>query len=98
MRKLTVLVLGLVLGLSAFAASKKVIQPKGSPTGRPFSPGILVDGTLYVSGTTGTDSTGKIPESFETEVQQALDNINNVLKEAGFGFGDVVAVQVYLTD
>jgi 2-iminobutanoate/2-iminopropanoate deaminase len=81
------------------AADKKVIQPKDFPTGRPFSPGILVDGTLYVAGQTGSDlKTGKLPEEFEAEVRQALDNIGLVLKEAGKSFADAVAVQVYLTD
>ena len=98
MRILPVALLGLALALSA-AAEKKVIQPKGSATGRPFSPGILVDGTLYVSGQTGTDpKTGKLPEAFEAEVKQTLDNIEVVLKEAGMSLEDVVAVQVYLTD
>src|ERR1035441_6901377 len=46
MRKLTVLLLSLALAVSATAATKKVIQPKDFPTGRPFSPGILVDDTL----------------------------------------------------
>jgi 2-iminobutanoate/2-iminopropanoate deaminase len=31
-------------------------------------------------------------------VRQTLDNIGLILKEAGMGFEDVVAVQVYLTD
>src|SRR5215211_5089768 len=80
-------------------AEKKVIQPKDFPTGRPFSPAILADGTLYVAGQTGNDvKTGKIPDDFEAEVKQCLDNIGLILKEAGMGFGDAVAVQVYLTD
>src|SRR5437660_1058370 len=80
-------------------AERKVIQPKEFPTGRPFSPGILSDGTLYIAGQTGQDlKTGKIPDDFETEVKQCLDNIGLVLKAAGMGFGDAVAVQVYLTD
>ena len=80
-------------------AEKKVIHPKEFPTGRPFSPGILSDGTLYVAGQTGQDlKTAKIPDNFEAEVKQTLDNIGLVLKEAGMGFGDAVAVQVYLTD
>ena len=80
-------------------AEKKVIQPKEFPTGRPFSPGILSDGTLYIAGQTGQDlKTAKIPDNFEAEVKQCLDNIGLVLKEAGMGFGDAVAVQVYLTD
>ena len=80
-------------------ADKKVIQPKEFPTGRPFSPGILADGTLYVAGQTGQDvKTGKYPDNFEAEVKQCLENIGLVLKEAHMGFGDAVTVHVYLTD
>ncbi len=94
-----IILLSLILAATLAAADKKVIQPKDFPTGRPFSPGILVDGTLYVAGQTGSDlKTGKLPEEFEGEVRQALDNIGLVLKEAGKGFEDAVAVQVYLTD
>ena len=57
-----------------------------------------MDGTLYVSGQTGYDKSGKLPESFEAEVKQTLDNIEVILKEAGMSFSDAVAVQVYLTD
>jgi 2-iminobutanoate/2-iminopropanoate deaminase len=93
------MLLSLILAATLAAADKKVIQPKDFPTGRPFSPGILVDGTLYVAGQTGSDlKTGKLPEEFEAEVRQALDNIGLVLKEAGKTFADAVAVQVYLTD
>ena len=97
MRILTVLLLGLALTAPSFA-EKRVIAPKGSPSGRPFSPGILADGTLYVSGMVGNDAAGKIPENFDAEVRQCLDNIGAVLKEAAMGFQDAVAVQVYLTD
>jgi 2-iminobutanoate/2-iminopropanoate deaminase len=97
------ILLSLILTASLAAAHKptqrKVIQPKDFPTGRPFSPGILVDGTLYVAGQTGTDvKTGKLPDEFEAEVKQALENVGSVLKEAGMGFENAVAVQVYLTD
>ena len=99
MFKFAVALLGLALAVSATAASKKVIQPKDFPTGRPFSPGILVDDTLYVAGQTGTDlKTGQLPEDFDAEVKQCLDNIGLILKEAGMSFDDAVAVQVYLTD
>ena len=99
MRKFAVALLGLALAVSATAASKKVIQPKDFPTGRPFSPGLLVDGTLYIAGQTGSDlKTGQLPEDFDAEVKQCLDNIGLILKEAGMSFDDAVAVQVYLTD
>ena len=85
--------------LIAGAASRKVIQPKEFAKGGPFSPGILVDGTLYVAGQVGRDfKSGKAPEAFDAEVRQTLDNIGLILKEAGMSFDDVVAVNVYLTD
>ncbi len=89
---------GLMLA-SFLLAENKVIHPKEFPTGRPFSPGILAGGTLYVAGQTGQDlKTAKIPEDFEAEVKQTLENIGLVLKEAKMSFSDAVAVQVYLTD
>lgn len=96
------IVFGLALATGtgpASAADKKVIQPKDFPAGRPYSPGLLVDGTLYVAGQVGQDrKTNQIPTDFEAEVTQCLQNIGAILKEAGMGFGDAVAVQVYLTD
>ena len=80
-------------------AEKKVIHPKEFPTGGPFSPGILSGGTLYVAGQTGQDlKTRKIPDNFEAEVKQCLENIGLVLKEAHMGFENAVTVNVYLTD
>jgi 2-iminobutanoate/2-iminopropanoate deaminase len=99
MRKLTVLLMGLALAVSAAAATKKAIQPKDFPVGRPFSPGILIDDTLYIAGQTGADlKTGQLPDDFDAEVKQCLDNIGLVLKEAGMSFDDAVAVQVAMTD
>ncbi|HEY3739119.1 MAG TPA: RidA family protein [Bryobacteraceae bacterium] len=83
----------------ASAGDKKVIQPKEFAPGKPFSPGILVDGTLYIAGQTGSDlKTGKVPEDFEAEVKTALDNVGLILHEAKMDFKDVVAVQVFMTD
>lgn len=85
-------------------AEKKVINPPefapapGAPAPM-FSPGVLVDGTLYVAGQIGQDlKTKEVPEDFEAEVKLALDNIGIILKAAGMTYKDVVSVQVYLTD
>ena len=92
-------ILLLTAAVSITAGEKKVIQPKEFATGRPFSPGILADGTLYVAGQTGADlKTGKYPAEFEDEVKACLDHIGLVLKEARMDFGDAVTVTVYLTD
>ena len=83
---------------STAVTDKKVIYPPGAKPGGNWSYGILTDGTLYVSGMGGEDASGKIPATFEAEVQQSLDNIGGVLKAAGMSPTDVVSVQVYLTD
>src|ERR1043165_3061091 len=80
-------------------AEQKIIQPKEFAPGAAFNPGVLVDGTLYVSGQIGRDlKTQKVPGSFDAEVRQVLDNIGIILREAKMSYTDVVSVQVYLTD
>jgi 2-iminobutanoate/2-iminopropanoate deaminase len=80
-------------------AEKKIIQPKEFAPGAAFNPAVLVDGTLYVSGQIGRDlKTQKVPNDFQAEVRQVLDNIGIILREAKMSYADVVAVQVYLTD
>jgi len=91
-------VLGLTFGTSVILSPKKVILPPGAKPSGNWSYGILADGTLYVSGMGGEDAGGKIPDTFEAEVQQSLNNIDAVLKAGGMSSSDVVSVQVYLTD
>lgn len=93
----TVVLISLCVGV-AFSAEKKVIRPKGAERNAGWSHGILVDGTLYVSGMGGEDAAGKIPQTFEAEMKQSLSNIAAVLTEGGMSLADVVSVQVYLTD
>jgi 2-iminobutanoate/2-iminopropanoate deaminase len=102
-QKFTILLLSALVFAAPAAAEKKFITPPefaGTRTATlPFSPGVLVDGTLYVAGQTGTNlKTNSIPADFETEMKTCLDNIGLILKAAGMSFDDVVAVQVYLTD
>lgn len=95
---ISILALILFFSTPTFRTERKIILPPGAKAGGNFSPGIMVDGTLYISGMGGTDATGKVPADFEAEVKQTLDNIGAVLKEAGMTPDDVVSVQVYLTD
>lgn len=89
----------LAVGSAAGKPAKKVVTPKDFPAGRPYSAGIQVGDTLYVSGQTGTDAkTQKVPDNFEDEVRQCLANVGAILQAGGMDFSDVVAVQVYLTD
>jgi enamine deaminase RidA (YjgF/YER057c/UK114 family) len=48
-------------------------------------------------GQVGEDSAGKIPNDFDAEVRQCLENIGAALKAGGMPPDDVVSVQVYVT-
>jgi 2-iminobutanoate/2-iminopropanoate deaminase len=93
-----------LLAVAPLCAEKRDINPDefrpaaGAPAPM-FSAGILVDGTLYAAGQIGADlKTGAVPDSFEDEVRLCLHRVELVLRDAQMGFGDVVSVQVYLTD
>lgn len=98
--RLLVLVAGTLVFLTAStAADRRAIVPQGSSASGPFTPGILVEGTLYASGQVGRDpKTGNTPTEFEAEVKQALENAGVIVSAAGMSMKDVVSVQVYLTD
>ena len=81
-------------------AARQVVQPAKFPaTGLPYSPGVLVNGTLYLSGQLGRDpATAKlVPGGIEAETRQALMNLGEVLRAAGMDYGDVVSVTAFIT-
>ena len=82
------------------APQKKVISPAGTPSmGLPFSPGLMVGDTLYLSGVIGAGADGQpVAGGLEPEMRQAFATAGNVLKAANMDFSDVVSVVVYLSD
>jgi 2-iminobutanoate/2-iminopropanoate deaminase len=65
----------------------------------PFSDGIIAGDTLYVAGQEGTDDSGKLAAGgIGPETSAALENIQKVLKAAGFELKDIVNVTIYLAD
>lgn len=67
--------------------------------GLPFSDGVLVGNTLYIAGQEGSDESGKLVSGgIGPETKAALENIEKVLKAAGFELKDIVSVTVYLAD
>lgn len=73
----------------------KAPQPVG-----PYSQGIMVNNTMYVSGQIGVSpSTNQLDTAgFEAQAYQALRNIVNVLEAGGMTADNVVSTRVYLTD
>ncbi|AFG37121.1 Rid family detoxifying hydrolase [Spirochaeta africana] len=78
---------------------RQVITIENAAVG-PYSPGVQVGDTLYISGQipldfdTGSLVTGPIAD----QAAQALDNIGRVLSRAGFAWGDLVKCTILLTD
>ena len=102
-RILGILILLVVtIGLSSAQQRRIISPPEFGNQGNdaiPFSPGVLVGDTLYVSGEIGVDlHTREIPKDFDAEVKACLDNIGIILRAAGMEYSDVVSVQVFLTD
>jgi 2-iminobutanoate/2-iminopropanoate deaminase len=87
-----------VTGQRSFCQEHKAINL--SPArGLPFSDGVVAGSTLYVAGQEGTDDANKlVAGGIGPETTAALDNIQKVLKAAGFELKDVVSVTVYLAD
>jgi 2-iminobutanoate/2-iminopropanoate deaminase len=99
MKKLTLLLLSLLLTSGLALAQKKIIYPPEFRPNAPFSPGVVFGDTLYCAGQTGSDlKTGEYPQDFEKEVHQTFQRIGIIMKAAGFDYSDAVDVKVYLTD
>jgi len=81
------------------AQSRRYINLPNRPAGLPFSDGVLVGDTLYISGRIGLDpATGEAPESIDAEIEFLFDGFQSVLRHAGMTMDDLVYVQIACTD
>ena len=80
---------------------KKIIKTNkaAAPIG-PYNQAILVDGFLYTSGQIALDpDTGLFkPDSIEEETKGVMQNLDAILKAAGFEFKDIIKSTIYISD
>jgi enamine deaminase RidA (YjgF/YER057c/UK114 family) len=76
----------------------KVIRIDGKDAGPASSAGVLANQTLYVAAQNGRLTAGSLPKDFQQEVSQSLDNVRAVLRAAGMDFGNVVWMNIYVTN
>jgi 2-iminobutanoate/2-iminopropanoate deaminase len=80
---------------------RRVISTPDAPAAiGPYSQAIQVGQTLYLAGQIALDpaSGAMVTGGIEAETRQVMENLGAVLEAAGFGFGDVVQSQVFLTN
>lgn len=79
---------------------KKVISAPNAPAALgPYSHANAANGFVFSSGQIGIDpATGKLPEGIEAQAEQALINLENVLRAAGSDMAQVLKTTVFVTD
>lgn len=80
---------------------KKAVTTKNAPGAiGPYSQAIVTGNMIFVSGQLPIDpSTGNFPsDNIKDQTRQSLENVKNILAEAGFNMSDVVKTTVMLAD
>ena len=79
---------------------KKIIETDHAPKAiGPYSQAIEVNGMLFISGQIPVNpADGQIPEGIEAQTEQVMKNIGAILKEAGYGYENVVKSTCLLSD
>ncbi len=82
--------------MEAFSA----VEAEGVPKpGGPYSPAIIWDKLVFVSGLLAVNPDGrKVVGDVREETMVVLKNLKRLLEEAGSGMDRVLAVNVYLAD
>lgn len=78
----------------------KVVNPDSLAPPRGYSNGLLYEGgrILFVAGQIGWDREMKVADGLVAQFGQALDNILDVLREAGGAPDHVGRLTIYVTD
>ncbi len=63
-----------------------------------YSRAVKVGQQIFVSGTTGSDASGKVAGDTYAQTKQALLNIASALQQAGASLNDVVRTRIFMTN
>jgi 2-iminobutanoate/2-iminopropanoate deaminase len=79
--------------------ARRVINSANNTGKLPFSDGIQVGRTLYISGKIGIDpKTGKAYENIDDEIAALMTGVKGTLTQADMTMDDLAYVQVFCTD
>ena len=94
-------VLSVIVATSAWAQAPAIEYfpaPAVQDRPAPFSSAVRVGDVMYLSGSIGIAPDGKLPEMFEGQAKQTMENIGAALKARGLGWGDVFKCTVFIAD
>ena len=80
---------------------KRIINTNSAPAPiGPYNQAVVVGNTIYISGQICIDpSTGSLKnKDIQEETHQVMQNLRNILHEAGMDFRNVVKTTIFLTD
>ncbi|MBM1174920.1 RidA family protein [Microvirga arabica] len=60
-----------------------------------MSPGIVSGDHVFLTGVTGSDAHGQMPDDAETQIRNAFEKIGSVLRAGGLTFGSIVEMTSY---
>jgi 2-iminobutanoate/2-iminopropanoate deaminase len=76
-----------------------IFPPNAAKPIAPYTPAILANGTLYLSGQIALDEAGNLHTAdIATETRQVMENIGNLLKAADMGYEHLVKITILLSD
>lgn len=81
--------------------TKRIINtPKAPAALGPYSQGVEVNGTLYISGQIPfvPETMELVSEDVKDQTRQSLENLKAILEEAGYSFKDVVKATCFISD
>jgi len=99
MSRIAVLATAALLCSSSVAAAPQYFPSpprQGAPA--PFSTAAQVGDVLYMSGQIGVGPDGKLPDTFDGQAKQVMENVGAVLKAHGLGWGNVFKCTVMIAD
>ena len=99
MSRIAVLATAALLCSSSVAAAPQYFPApprQGAPA--PFSTAVQVGDVLYMSGQIGVGPDGKLPDTFDGQAKQVMENVGAVLKAHGLGWGNVFKCTVMIAD
>ncbi len=83
---------------SCLSGATRPVSPANVKPIGPYSPGILTDDFLYISGQGPRKPDGSMPSGVEAQAAQCLENVKAVVEAAGLTMDNVVYTQAYLMD